>query len=152
MAEEIQQLQRRVHEQMLDRAGSAPQWRQRVLDDPDAAMGDIPEAGQLREILETTTMPPTTPAGEEYRLLRRSFMEKVLDKAANDPTWKQQLLDDPDAAMREANFPEAQQLEEIRLSAEASLEEAEVRGHFRPHDPDPMYTIIACCPIITYWG
>src|ERR687885_2726148 len=135
MAEEIQQLQRRVHEQMLDRAESDPQWRQRVLDDPEAAMGDIPEARQLREMLETTTntMPTTTPSGEEYRLLRRSFMEKVLDKAANDPTWKQQLLDDPDAAMREANFPEAQQLEEIRLSAEASLEEAEVGGHIQPY-------------------
>ena len=154
--DEIQQLQRRVHEQMLDRAESDPQWRQRVLDDPDTAVGDIPEAEQLREMLETTntTMPTTTPAREEYRLLRRSFMEKVLDKAANDPTWKQQLLDDPDAAMREANFPEAQQFEEMRLSAEASLEEADVRGHIVT-DPvggtvRPTLLIPLCCGSHTF--
>jgi hypothetical protein len=116
-------------------------------------MGDIREAGQLREMLETTTtntMPATTTAGEEYRLLRRSFVEKVLDKAANDPTWKQQLLDDPDAAMREASFSEAQQLEEMRLSAEASLEEEEVRGHMVPSGGvvDPFLTLVHCCTVI----
>ena len=42
--------------------------------------------------------------------LRRSLTEKVLDKAASDPEWRQLLIEDPELAMREANFPEAQQL------------------------------------------
>ena len=42
--------------------------------------------------------------------LHRSLTEKVLDRAASDPEWRQLLIDDPEAAMREANFPEAQEL------------------------------------------
>ena len=53
-------------------------------------------------------------------------MEKILDKAASNPTWKQRLLDDPEAAMQEANFPETQQLEELRQ------EQGEVMGHSAP--------------------
>jgi hypothetical protein len=41
-------------------------------------------------------------------------MEKVLDKAASDSEWRQLLIDDPEAAMREANFPEAQELEQAQ--------------------------------------
>lgn len=70
------------------------------------------------------------PTSEEMRQLSRSLMDKVLDKACSDPTWKQQLLDDPQAAMRAANFPEAQRLEEIRQKEEA----AEVRGQQRVVD------------------
>lgn len=42
--------------------------------------------------------------------LHRSLTEKVLDRAESDPEWRQLLIDDPELAMREANFPEAQQL------------------------------------------
>ena len=49
-------------------------------------------------------------------------MEKMLDRAASDPIWKQQLLDDPEAALREANFPETQQIQRME-------EQAEVGGH-----------------------
>ena len=132
--EEIQQLQRRLHEQILERAEADPNWRQQFLDDPQTAMGSIPEARQLEEIYESTRsteepppeapMPPTTTAQEEYRQLSRSLTERLLDRAASDPLWKQQLLDDPDAAMREANFPELKRLDEIRQK-----EEAEVRAH-----------------------
>jgi hypothetical protein len=52
-------------------------------------------------------------------------MEKMLDKAASDPLWKQRLLEDPKAAMQEADFPEARQLGELR-QAEGT---AEVEGH-----------------------
>jgi hypothetical protein len=45
-------------------------------------------------------------------------MEKILNRAASDPTWKQ-LLDDPETALREANVPEIQKMQE----------EGEVRGH-----------------------
>ena len=73
----------------------------------------------------TGSMPPTP---EQLRQLNRALMEKVLDKAANDPAWKQRLLDDPEAAMMEADFPETQQLRQAHTSASA-LEEAEVTGH-----------------------
>jgi hypothetical protein len=91
-------------------------------------------------------MPPDF---EQSRELRRSLTEKVLDRAASDPLWKQQLLDDPDAAIREANFPEGQQLEEIRLSAEASLEEAEVRGQGCTWHYTYYYTQSNCCRFFT---
>jgi hypothetical protein len=67
------------------------------------------------------------PISEEIRQLNRSLTEKVLDRAASDPRWKQQLLDDPEAAMQTADFPETQQLLEAQASAEAP-EEYEVRG------------------------
>ena len=90
----------------------------------------------------TEGMPPDF---ERSRQLHRSLTEKVLDRAASDPTWKQQLLDNPDAAMREANFPEVQQLEEIRLSTEASLEEAEVHGQVCTLNYTMYYTYSNCC-------
>lgn len=64
---------------------------------------------------------------EQSRQLNRSLTEKVLDKAASDPAWKQQLIDDPEAAMQEANFPETRQLEQTRASLEATQDD-EVRG------------------------
>ena len=75
----------------------------------------------------TENMPPTL---EQTRQLHRSLTEKVLDKAASDPQWKQQLIDDPEAAMRAANFPESQQLQQ---SAQASRG-GEVRGQTQDWD------------------
>ncbi len=74
----------------------------------------------------TEGMPPMTP--HQIRQLNRDLMEKMLDKAESDPAWKQRLLDDPEAAMMEAGFPETQQLRQAQTSALAS-EEAEVAGH-----------------------
>jgi hypothetical protein len=68
------------------------------------------------------------PDSEEYRQLNRSLAEKVLERTASDPAWKQQLLDDPQAVMRPENFPEIEKLERMRQSAETSRE-AEVVGH-----------------------
>jgi hypothetical protein len=42
--------------------------------------------------------------------MHRSLTEKILDRAESDPEWRQLLIDDPELAMREANFPEAQEL------------------------------------------
>ncbi len=67
---------------------------------------------------------PMTP--EQFRRLNRDLMEKVLDKAASDPEWKQRLLDDPEAAINEAGFPEAQRLRQMQASVEA--EGTEVMG------------------------
>jgi hypothetical protein len=80
----------------------------------------------------TESMPPTL---AQLQQLNRSLTEKVLDKAASDPTWKQQLLDDPEAAMRAANFPELQQVQQIQQSARPE-QGAEVRGQSHRHDVD----------------
>lgn len=69
---------------------------------------------------------PQTP--EEIRRLNRDLMEKMIDKAASDSEWKQRLLDDSEAAIEEAGFPETRQLREMQASLEAE-EEAEVSGH-----------------------
>lgn len=68
----------------------------------------------------------TPPAPEQLRQLNRDLMEKVIDKATSDPGWKQRLLDGPEAAMQEAGFPEAHQIEQ--MLALLSQEGAEVRG------------------------
>ena len=73
----------------------------------------------------TESMPPTP---EQLRQLNRDLLEKVLDKAASDPEWKQRLLDDPEAAIMEAGFPETRQLREMQASMES--QEAEVTGQF----------------------
>jgi len=60
----------------------------------------------------------TPPEGQQpltqaqIRELQRSLTEQVLDRAASDPEWRQLLIDDPELAMREANFPAAQELGE----------------------------------------
>ena len=72
----------------------------------------------------TENMPPVP---EEYRQLNRSLMEKVLDRAASDPAWKQQLLDDPEAALRATGFPEVRRIEEMRQSV-GTPHEADVAG------------------------
>ncbi|MDQ3834343.1 MAG: hypothetical protein M3315_12090 [Actinomycetota bacterium] len=71
----------------------------------------------------------TPPTPEQSRQLNRSLTEKVLDMAASDPAWRQQLLDDPQAAMRAANFPELKRVEEMRQSMKTSPPAAEVGGH-----------------------
>ena len=63
---------------------------------------------------------------EQLRQLNRNLMEKMLDKAASDPEWKQRLLDDPEAAMLQADFPEVRQLQEVQASMGA--QELEVTG------------------------
>ena len=63
---------------------------------------------------------------EQLRRLNRDLMEKVLDRAASDPEWRQRLLDDPEVAIQEADFPEVRRLREMRARMEA--QEAEVAG------------------------
>src|SRR5919199_2719245 len=72
---------------------------------------------------------------EQAKQQNRTLMEKIIDRAASDSAWKQQLLDDPETALREADFPEIEQLQRRRQ------EQLEVRGHITPDDnfsiPDP---------------
>ncbi len=89
------------------------------------------------------SMPPTP---EEMRQLYRGLAEKILDKACGDPTWKQQLLDNTEAALRAADFPETQRLEEMRQREEALRE---VVGQL-PTDPMRLTTYENyCCTFYT---
>lgn len=83
-----------------------------------------------RPTAQQPTKGTNVPATEKYQQLNQRLTEKMLDKAASDPHWKQWLLTDLEAAMRKANFPEYQRLEEVRQK------EAEVRGHINlmPYD------------------
>jgi hypothetical protein len=84
-------------------------------------------------------MMKNTPFGpEKIRQLNRSLMEKVIDRAAEDPSWKQRFLDDPEAAMAEAGFPEAERLRETYEGAPA---EEEVTGQVyeSPESRTPIY-------------
>jgi hypothetical protein len=47
----------------------------------------------------TESMPPTL---VQMQKMHRDLTEKVIDKACNDSQWKQQLLEDPELAMRNA--------------------------------------------------
>jgi hypothetical protein len=96
----------------------------------------------------TESMPPTL---AQLQQLNRGLTEKVLDKAQSDPAWKQLLLDDPEAALWQANFPETQQLEQMRASAAAQQGE-EVRGQYggdtlwstRGSNPDYSLSLPRC--------
>ncbi len=87
-----------------------------------------------KEMTEENT--PQTP--EQLRRLNRALMEKVIDKAASDEQWKQRLLDDPEAAMAEAGFPEA---ERLRGTYEGAPTEEEVIGQVyeSPETRAPIY-------------
>ncbi len=147
---ERKQIQRRLNEQVLERAAADPQWRQRFLEDPKTATAEFPEVQRFREMYETEAPPDAMPTQkEELRQLNRSFWEKVLERAAADPLWKQQLLDDPEATLRVADFPELERVEELRQSAETSWE-AEVAGHVLTNPY--QYTSRQegfCCPFYT---
>ncbi len=74
----------------------------------------------------TESMPPEgqQPLTQaQIRQLQRDLTEQVLDRAESDPDFRAQLLDDPELAMREANFPAAQQ-----LGQRGAPQEAEVTG------------------------
>lgn len=127
---EKQQLVRKLDERVLERAEADPEWKRQFVEDPPTAVGDMPEAQRLREMDESAGPPEQRPPEatmvtptQEYQQLQRSLTDKVLDRAASDPLWKQQLLTDPEAAMREVDFLELERLDEMRQ------EEEQVRGH-----------------------
>jgi hypothetical protein len=88
---------------------------------------------------------------EETRQLQRGLMEKVLDRAASDPQFKQQILDDPEAAMR--TFPESQQImqmEGARQQAQtraAGSQEGDVQGHAMPGSDPSTYAPTGYYPV-----
>ncbi len=127
---ELERRHRKLAERVIERAEADPQWKRQFVEDPPTAVADMPEAQRLREMDEsaepTEQQPPEAsmvPPTEESKPLLESLTDKVLDRAASDPLWKERLLTDPQAAMREADFPEVKRLDEIR-------QEEEVRGHY----------------------
>ena len=72
------------------------------------------------------SMPPTL---VQMQKMQRDLAEKVLDKACEDPQWKQQLIEDPELALREADFPEFKRLQEA-----AQPDGAGVQGQEWPDD------------------
>jgi hypothetical protein len=158
-AEEYQQLDRTLLEKMLDKASSDPTWKQRFLEDSQAAMDEFPENRRLLQMYQTGAIPtiegPPEATAEEYLQQQDSLWEKILERAASDPTWKRHLLDEPDAALREAGFPELERVEEMRAVAG----EGEVRGqdHGGYHYTGPAgwdtYPRRWCCRAFTlHWG
>ena len=68
--DEYAQLQRRLNEQVLERAAADPEWRQRLIEDPETAMADIPEARQVREQYESarpTELPDPEVVGQHQQ-------------------------------------------------------------------------------------
>jgi hypothetical protein len=86
---------------------------------------------------------------EESRQVQRSLTEKILDKAASDLRWKERLLDDPEVALQEADFPESQWLVQLRQQMRpqegvtVSASEAEVLGQGGSIKPRQCYTPVA---------
>ncbi len=75
---------------------------------------------------------------EDIRQLSRRLAEKVLDKAGEDPQFKQQLLDDPEAAVGDAGFPEVQELQDMQQNQDVTAQEYHQQYH------QLIYTIM--CP------
>jgi hypothetical protein len=71
----------------------------------------------------TESMPPTQ---VQMQAMQRALAEAVLDRACEDPQWKQQLIEDPQLAMRQANFPEAQEIQQV------GQQQSEVQGQWWP--------------------
>jgi hypothetical protein len=90
---------------------------------------------------------PTAP--EEYRQLRRALMEKVLDRAESDASWRQQLVEDPEAALDASGFPEVAMLrrfDEGIIPTRLSDEESEVMGHAKNYNEGKSNTVNIAAP------
>ena len=68
-AEEIRQLNRDLMEKVLDKAESDAEWKQRLLDAPEAAMMEagFPEARQLRKMLASVEAEEAEVTGQQGR-------------------------------------------------------------------------------------
>ncbi len=92
------------------------------------------------------------PTLEQTKQLQRNLTEKVLDRAASDPEWRQRLLEDSEAAMREAGFPEAERLAEIHQASRPQPPEGEeVRGQWFPGGGGGGGGYGGYCPWYCYW-
>jgi hypothetical protein len=83
---------------------------------------------------------------EEYKSLERSLREKILEKAANDPEWRQQYVEDPEQALQQSGIEEAQRIREVHEALKPfNPEEEEVQGH------DYAYYYEICYNYTTYY-
>ncbi len=76
--DEIQQLRRRLDEQVLERAEADHIWRRQLLEDPQMAMSSIPESRQLEEMYEsplpTEELSPDAPCHLRFRRNTGSYL------------------------------------------------------------------------------
>jgi hypothetical protein len=61
---------------------------------------------------------------EDIARADREAMEKILDRAAGDPEFKQRFLDDPDSAMAELGIEGGEDPEEAMMGSEVSGQSA----------------------------
>ena len=79
----------------------------------------------------------------EFTQRQRAVGEQVLERVASDPTFRRQLLDEPEKAMEAIGLTEElRQLEEATLAAPS--EDAEVAGHHHMYLSRTRYC--------TYWS
>ncbi len=79
---------------------------------------------------------------EEYQQAKKTLLEKTLDKAASDPDWKQQYIENQEEAVRNAGFPEYERLQatrqQLRRAQPANADD--VQGHDYVYvDEDEIY-------------
>ena len=86
-------------------------------------MADTPE-GPVDELPEGAEMVPDE-IQQEVKKKERAVLERILDKAASDPDFKQQMLDNPEQALQELGV--AQELEALDNPGQM----AEVSGQAR---------------------
>ena len=83
---------------------------------------------------------------EEYTQLERDLRERILEKAASDPDWMRQYVDNPHEALQAAAFPEAEKIREIHQSRKRiNPQEDDVQGH------DYFYWYEVCYSYTTYY-
>ena len=64
--------------------------------------------------------------------LEKSLREKILAKAAEDPSWMSKYVENPREALQDAGFPEPEQLQKIHqgLKPVDPMSNDEVTGHY----------------------
>ena len=83
---------------------------------------------------------------EEYTKLERDLREKILEKAAGDPEWMREYVENPGDALKSAGFPEADRIREIHQGGRrVNPQEDDVQGH------DYYYWYEVCYSYTSYY-
>jgi hypothetical protein len=109
MADEQQERMRQRQQRIVDvltRAADDPQLRHRLLDNPRSLLADPNDS--------------TPPLPEHVQELRRQIIGQLVDRAAADPAFRQQLAGDLREAVRTAGL--APQMEQLRAELPAKAE------------------------------
>jgi hypothetical protein len=96
---------------MLLRFGSGGSWSLRDCGKPQKGDKAMPE-GPVNDLPEGAEAAPQD-FQDAVQQADRERLEKILDKAASDSGWKQQLLDDPEAALAAIGANDPPELGEV---------------------------------------